>query len=93
MSTGTPNPPAGIPAPPTAAQPPPLPSSASASGNSSLHGGSTYPPQYPGQPPLPPTGIYPNSGNMILSNKLGCVDPKNCCYRKSRHVYHYFHYI
>lgn len=72
MSTGTPNPPAGIPAPPTAAQPPPLPSSASASGNSSLHGGSTYPPQYPGQPPLPPTGIYPNSGNMILSNKLGC---------------------
>ena len=91
MSTGTPNPPAGIPAPPTAAQPPPLPSSASASGNSSLHGGSTYPPQYPGQPPLPPTGIYPNSGNMILSNKLGCVDI--CCYRKSRHVYHYFHYI
>ena len=67
LTAATTNPPVGLPAPPTTALPPPLPSSSSVSGNNSMHSGvpSVYQQQYSGQPPLPPTGMYPNSGKLL----------------------------
>lgn len=76
LTAATTNPPVGLPAPPTTALPPPLPSSSSVSGNNSMHSGvpSVYQQQYSGQPPLPPTGMYPNSGLVTVAINLGWND-------------------
>jgi hypothetical protein len=35
--------------------------------------GGGYPPQYQAQPPLPPTGMYPNSGkDAVIIKKTAC---------------------
>ena len=68
MSTAASIPTAGIALPPSSTQPPPLPSSSGVGVNTNMHGGAAapYPSQYPGQPPLPPTGMYPSTGKLTV---------------------------
>ena len=67
MPSTAPMAPVTIAPPPTTAQHPPLPSSSTATSNALMQSGTavSYSQQYPPQPPLPPTGMYPGSGKVI----------------------------